>query len=334
MAEMDNTTSGIIWQWLSEHRQDVLDYFATIMRDASDIQLVNFDADRHMGLLATFVYQGVRRVDNVKPSSLVEGFTKLNEELRIRCEAAAAEAERQGTYAKTQGDRADECIAGYQALYTKVKNQGDTAEQQGANAQSICDAVTAWYPPFKRNAEDWIDATKATWNDWYPLTKRTWDNWYAERLSQWVAFYTDGVVPTWNAFWDGVQADWADWTAKETARQRAELERIANELLRVADEKTRQANEQQRQANEQQRQANEEVRLNGTIRQNVNTGKYERLNQRTGEWEETENYWLGGLIAYRFYTDPKTGRIHVVKNNLDRVNVSLVNGRLRATYID
>lgn len=327
MAEIDNTTSGIVWQWLAEHKQDVLDYFASIMREASDIQLVNFDSTRHMGLLATYVYQGLRRVDNVKPASLVEGLSRLNEDLRIRCENAAAEAERQGTYAKNQGDRVDDCITGYNTLYTKVKNQGDTAEQQGARAQSIYNTVNNWYSPFKSGAESWLSTSQATWADWYPSTKSAWDTWYAARVRQWLDWYTNGIVPTWNTFWSGVQDDWQDWTDKEAARQRAELERIANELLRVADEKTRQANEQQRQANE-------EVRLNGTIRQNVNTGKYERLNQRTGEWEETENYWLGGLIAYRFYTDPKTGRIHVVKNNLDRVNVSLVNGRLRATYID
>jgi len=73
MAEIDNTTSGIIWQWLAEHKQDVLDYFASIMREASDIQLVNFDVDRHMGLLATYIYQGVRRVDHLHLSGCKEG---------------------------------------------------------------------------------------------------------------------------------------------------------------------------------------------------------------------------------------------------------------------
>ena len=326
MAEMDNTTSGIMWQWLSEHKQDVLDYFATIMREASDIQLVNFDAERHMGLLATFVYQGVRRVDNVKPSSLVEGLTRLDEELRRRCEAAAAEAERQGTYAKTQGDRADDCISDCQALYTRVKNQGDTAEQQGASAQSIYDTVNSWYNPFKTNAENWIAEAKADWNDWYPSTQSGWNNWYNARVRQWLDWYTNGVVPDWNDFWSGVQSDWADWTTKEAARQRAELERIDNEHLRQADEEVRKRNEQQRQANE-------EVRLDGTWRQNLETGKWERLNQRTGQWEDTGNYWLGGLIAYRFYTDPKTGRIHVVKNNNDRVNFSLEKGRLKGSYV-
>ncbi len=32
--------SGIMWQWLAEHKQDILDYFSTIMREASEIQLV------------------------------------------------------------------------------------------------------------------------------------------------------------------------------------------------------------------------------------------------------------------------------------------------------
>jgi len=327
MAEFDNTTSGIMWQWLAEHKQDVLDYFASIMREASDIQLVNYDSARHMGLLATYVYQGLRRVDNVKPSSLVEGLSGLNEELRIRCENAAAEAERQGSYAKTQGDRVDNAITGYNDLYQRVKSQGNTAEQQGARAQTIYDTVNAWYSPFKQNAENWLSASKADWNDWYPSTKSSWNTWYAQRQQAWTDWYTNGVVPNWNLFWQGVQADWADWTAKETARQRAELERIANELVREAEERTRKANETQRQANE-------EVRLNGTWRQNLETGKWEKLNQRTGQWEDTGTYWLGGLIAYRFYTNPKTGRIHVVKNNNDRVNARLERGRLKASYTD
>ena len=325
MAEIDNTTSGIIWQWLSEHKQDVLDFFASIMREASDIQLVNFDTQRHMGLLATFVYQGVRRVDNVKPASLLEGLTRLNEDLRIRCENAASEAETQANYAKTQGDRVDAGILDLTDLKTRVKNQGDTAEQQGANAQSICDTVTNWYTPFKRDAESWIDITKADWAVWYPSTQGTWNQWYNDRVAQWAAWFTNGIVPDWDMFWAGVQSDWADWTSKEAARQRNELERISKELLRVADEETRKLNEQQRQANE-------EVRLNGTFRQNVSTGNWERLNQRTGEWEDTGNSWMGGLFAYTFYTDPKTGRGHVIKNGMDHVSFSIRNGRLIGTY--
>ena len=267
MAELDNTTSGIVWQWLAEHKQDVLDYFAAIMREASDIQLVNFDVDRHMGLLATYVYHGLHRVDNVKPSTLLEGLTGLNDALRIRCENAASEAERQGAYAKNQGDRVDDKILELTELKQTVISQGNEAEQKGNNAQDICDAVTRWYSPFKTDAEEWISGAKTEWAAWYPTTQSTWDEWYAARLSQWASWYTNGVVPAWDAFWAGVQADWRDWTAKETARQQAELERIANELLRQADEEVRKANEQNRlsnetarQQNEQNRQSNEQIR--------------------------------------------------------------------------
>ena len=325
MAEIDNTTSAIMWQWLAEHKQVVLDYFASIMREASDIQLVNFDVDRHMGLLATYVFQGIHRVDNVKPSSLVEGLTRLNDELRIRCENAAAEAERQGAYAEQQGDRVDDRILDLTNLKQTVTQQGNTAEQQGINAQNICDEVTAWYPPFKADAEDWLYYQKADWADWYPSTQSTWNDWYAARVQQWLSWYTDGVVPTWDNFWAGVQNDWSDWTAKETARQRAELDRIAAELTRRADEEVRQQKELERQQAE-------EVRLDGTFRQNTDTGQWERLNQRSGEWEDTGNSWMGGLFAFKFYTDPKTGRCHVVKNSIDKVSFSIRNGRLIGTY--
>lgn len=325
MAEIDNTTSAIMWQWLAEHKQVVLDYFASIMREASDIQLVNFDVDRHMGLLATYVFQGIHRVDNVKPSSLVEGLTRLNDELRIRCENAAAEAERQGAYAEQQGDRVDDRILDLTNLKQTVTQQGNTAEQQGINAQNICDEVTAWYPPFKADAEDWLYYQKADWADWYPSTQSTWNDWYAARVQQWLSWYTDGVVPTWDNFWAGVQNDWSDWTAKETARQRAELDRIAAELTRRADEEVRQQKELERQQAE-------EVRLDGTFRQNTDTGQWERLNQRTGVWEDTGNSWMGGLFAFKFYTNPKTGRCHVVKNSIDKVSFSIRNGRLIGTY--
>ena len=120
----------------------------------------------------------------------------------------------------------------------------------------------------------------------------------------------------------------------ETARANAETQRNLAELDRIEAELERISKELERKAAEAQRQQNEEVRHNGTFRQNTESGKWERLNQRTGEWEDTGNYWLGGLIAYRFYTDPATGRIHVVKNNTDRVNFRLENGRLKGMYVD
>lgn len=333
MAEIDNTTSGIVWQWLAEHKQDVLDWFASIMREASDIQLVNFDTERHMGLLATFVYQGVRRVDNVKPQSVLEGLTALNEALRIRCENAASEAERQGTYAKTQGDRVDEKILDITELKATVAQQGNTAQQQGANAQAICNTVTQWYTPFKTDAESWISGVKGDWNTWYPLTQGTWDDWYAARLAQWTSFYTNGVVPTWDAFWAGVQADWQDWTAKELARQQAELERIANELLRVADENVRKQNEQTRQANEQTRQQNEQTRQSQELqREGAEVLRQQTFEtnetQRQQDFEDAETRRIEAMLVTEFYVDLDDMMLTILQPEADTIEYDVEDGYL------
>lgn len=209
MGEVDNTTSGIMWQWLAEHKQDILDYFSTIMREASDIQLANFDVERHAGLLASYIYQGVRRIDNVKPTTLVEGLSQLGAAVRERCDNAAANAERAASYAQQQGDRVDDAIAGYQALYSRVSQQGNTAELQGADAQAIHDAINLWYNGtnnngFKYNAET-LFAQAQAFDD-------------AVRQS-WAAFYTNGVVPDWNLFWAGVLNNWQQWLDEEASRK-------------------------------------------------------------------------------------------------------------------
>lgn len=349
MAEIDNTMSGIMWQWLAEHKQDVLDYFGSIMREASDIQLVNFDSQRHMGLLATFVYQGVRRVDNVKPQSVVEGLTRLNEELRIRCENAASEAERQGTYAKTQGDRVDQGILDLTNLKNTVQQQGNTAEQQGANAQSICDTVTNWYTPFKTNAENWLSDTKADWNQWYPQTQDEWDDWYQARLQQWASWYTNGIVPTWNDFWDGVQQDWQNWSAAESLRQARELDRIANELLRVADEEVRQQNEQERQRKEAERIAAENQRQIDEAERQVAESQRQRTfetneanrqqtfddneAQRQQDFEDAENERMESMLITRAYIDYSNFHLKFLTPEANTADYKVRNGHLKITVL-
>lgn len=325
--------SGIMWQWLSEHKQDVLDFFVSIMREASDIQLVNFDQQRHMGLLATFVYQGVRRVDNVKPASLLEGLTSLNEALRIRCENAASEAETQANYAKAQGDRVDNGILELTTLKNTVKSQGDIAEQQGANAQSIFDTVTQWYAPFKTGSENWISDTKADWNQWYPSTQSTWNEWYQARVSQWLSWYTNDVVPTWDSFWGDVQDDWDDWTAKERARQNAELERIAYELLRRADEEVRQQKELERQTNEGERISAENQRQIDEAQRQLAEGKRQQTfeeneAQRQQDFEDAEFERMRMMLLTEAFIDFDDMSLNIVQPEEDDTDWEIEDGEL------
>jgi hypothetical protein len=308
----DFTQNQEIWQWLDAHWEEFADYWQSKMKDVSSVELISYDQNKVKGVLASFRWQGVNKVVTVTPQSLIEGLAQLNEDLRERCEEAAEAAENAATYANQKGDyalseghRVNALITEITALKAQVKQQGDTAQAQGAAADTLRQQISNWYSQFKSSAESWLS----------------------------------DIVPQWNAFWKAASNAFEQWTAaendrksKEIIRQQNEAVRYDNESARSASESERQAAESLRDAAEQQRIIHEEIRLDGTFRQNANTGNWERLNQRTNEWEDSGNSWQGGLLAYRFYTDWSSGRIHVVKNSLDKVNFSIRKGRLVATY--
>ena len=204
-----------------------------------------------------------------------------------------------------------ETLAREEAAYAEyAEEQGDYAKSKGDEALAIKNTVTTWYNPFRDNVEQWAGdaATAESQRAAAELIRTNQEN---TRVSQ------------------------------ESSRSAAELLRVSAENYRIAAEQERAAAELERireellrKAAETQRQQNEEARLDGVFRQNAETGTWERRNLRTGVWEDTGNFWLGGLMAYRFYTDPATGRIHVVRNNADRITFSLENGRLKAHYVE
>lgn len=275
-----------------------LEYLRSHMSAIEQVELATV-TDGIVSFPATQVLGGVQKTVRV-PLSIITAVIDADLE---QVKEAARYAQEQGDYAKAEGDYADE-----QGDY--ASEQGDYAKEQGNAALAAKDIVTTWYNPFRDNVEQWA-ADAASAENQRIAAENT-------RKSQETARQN---------------AETARASA-ETARANAETQRNLAELDRIEAELERISKELERKAAEAQRQQNEEVRLNGTFRQNTESGKWERLNQRTDEWEDTGNYWLGGLIAYRFYTDPATGRIHVVKNNTDRVNFRLENGRLKGMYVD
>ena len=275
-----------------------LEYLRSHMSAIEQVELATV-TDGIVSFPATQVLGGVQKTVRV-PLSIITAVIDADLE---QVKEAARYAQEQGDYAKAEGD-----YAGEQGDY--ASEQGDYAKEQGNAALAAKDIVTTWYNPFRDNVEQWA-ADAASAENQRIAAENT-------RKSQETARQN---------------AETARASA-ETARANAETQRNLAELDRIEAELERISKELERKAAEAQRQQNEEVRLNGTFRQNTESGKWERLNQRTGEWEDTGNYWLGGLIAYRFYTDPATGRIHVVKNNTDRVNFRLENGRLKGMYVD
>ena len=136
---MEPTLNERIWQWLDAHKQEFFDWWASQTKDASQLELVAFDADRHVGALMTYSSGGVKKVVNVSPSTLVEGLAALNDELRQRCINAAVNAENWGQFAKEQGEtaeslnaRAEELINEMEALESAL----DEAEQGRVSAEA------------------------------------------------------------------------------------------------------------------------------------------------------------------------------------------------------
>ena len=188
---MDYTQNETLRQIFDEHWEEFCDYWAARTRDASQVETVRFDSERHTGVLMRLEWQGLKKIVAVTPQELLEGLTLLNEELRQRCIAGAESAEQaagyatsQGDYAKREGDRVDALIQEISLLKQRVKEQGDTAEAQGNAAQAMKEEVEEWYWPFRSAAEQWYSGVVAAWNSWFAGIKADWTAWLAARLRE------------------------------------------------------------------------------------------------------------------------------------------------------
>lgn len=216
---MDYTQNQEIWQWLDLHWDEFCDYWASKMKEASNVEQIAYDPERISGLLANFKWQGVSKVVKVTPDSLLQALSQLNDALRQRCiegaeaaEIAAGYANSQGDYAKSQGDRIDALIQEITTLKALVKSQGDTAEAQGAATENLRQQVDSWYTPFKATAEAWYSEVTGAWSAWFDATKSAWSAWFDATKEAWNTWYGD-TVTTWNAWFSTTKDAWDTWFA-------------------------------------------------------------------------------------------------------------------------
>ena len=80
---MDYTQNETLRQIFDEHWEEFCDYWAARTRDASQVETVRFDSERHTGVLMRLEWQGLKKIVAVTPQELLEGLTLLNEELRL-----------------------------------------------------------------------------------------------------------------------------------------------------------------------------------------------------------------------------------------------------------
>ena len=79
---MEYTQNEMLRQIFDEHWQEFCDYWAAKTRDASQIETVSFDQERHTGVLMRLEWQGLKKIVVVTPQDLLAGLAQLNEELR------------------------------------------------------------------------------------------------------------------------------------------------------------------------------------------------------------------------------------------------------------
>ena len=92
---MDYTQNETLRQIFDEHWEEFCDYWAARTRDASQVETVRYDSERHTGVLMRLEWQGLKKIVAVTPQDLLESLSQLNEELRQRCvEGAEAGAQR------------------------------------------------------------------------------------------------------------------------------------------------------------------------------------------------------------------------------------------------
>lgn len=216
---MDYTQNETLRQIFDEHWEEFCDYWAARTRDASQVETVRYDSERHTGVLMRLEWQGLKKIVAVTPQDLLESLSQLNEELRQRCingaeaaEEAAGYATSQGDYAKREGDRVDALIQEISLLKQRVKEQGDTAEAQGNAAQAMKEEVEEWYSPFRSAAEQWYSGITSEWRSWYAETKNDWYTWFAARKEEWTEWFGD-VTSGWRSWYAATKDDWNTWLA-------------------------------------------------------------------------------------------------------------------------
>ncbi len=237
------TDREMLIQWLDEHWTDVLKYFGAKMKNATEVETMAYDEDKVIGMLCSFVYEGVRKVVNVTPMSLVEGLTHLSEDLARRCEDAAIHAEQQGEYAERQADRVSDAYLDITEQKELAQRMAEYAEEQADRIEYLRGEVTEWFGEtpgagVRKTVSDWLSGTQQAWNSWWDgikddwsgwflAKKAEWNSWFSATNDDWTAWYTgivgevsgwfSGAVQEWNAWFAARKNDWTAWFGDTTA---------------------------------------------------------------------------------------------------------------------
>lgn len=242
----DFTIQNIINNYVDTHVDEIVARLRLHMKDASTLELEPYDPIRHRGLLMLFIHEGVQKIVDVKPDTLLQSVTIREQEVMERVNAAVQAAENQTSLiatqetsrsqAESQRQLAEEARAAAELLRaaaegTRVtaentrQTQEQTRQEQETTRQTAEQSRSSWFNTFRSTVEGWYsNPTEGTGIlERWTAFKNGADAWRTQASSAWDSFFgataesEGGVRKIWNTFYTAAQSLWSQLTQSVSA---------------------------------------------------------------------------------------------------------------------
>lgn len=252
----DFTIQNIINNYIDTHIDEIVGRLRLHMKDPANLELVPYDPARHRGLLMLFIHEGVHKIVDVQPESLLESILIREQEVMDRVNAAAQAAEDLTQLITTQEDSralaesrrriAEEERAAAELLRAAEEGRRVTAENgrqsqeqtrqdQETARQTAEQSRSSWYSTFRSAVERWYsspnDGTgiKERWETF----KSSADSWDSLKRAAWDTFFgatpdsEGGVRKLWSTFYSSAVSLWNQLSQNASAATQTALDAAA-----------------------------------------------------------------------------------------------------------
>ena len=291
---MDNSVQTLINSIVDNNLSLILDRFATKMQEASELQVVDYDALRHQAVLMQYTWEGVHQLQAVRPDTYLADALALMTQAVNRANAATQQAEsintqissaeEQRVLAETARANAEDLRAAAEQLRVAAEQNRVSAENtRGTNEQTrqtqeqarvsaelsrsgqfnvLMNLIEDWYSnddPADPGIKERVEGMETDFSNWEESAQNGFNAWFGQTEN------SEGSIRKAAKTWlTGAQSDYqalnTTMTNNEQTRQTQEQTRQTNETARGTAETARETAEGTRSSNEQTRQANEQTR--------------------------------------------------------------------------
>lgn len=247
---MEPTIQNIINNWVDTHVDQIVARLSLHMRDAATIEQEPYNALLHRGLLMLYVHEGVNKIVDVQPESLLEAILIREQEVMDRVNAACDDAEDtihemedlNETVSENERLRrlAEEERAARELLRIAEENSRNLAENsrqsQEQNRQTKEDerqaaeqSRSSWFDVFRNTVETWFskpsdgsgikerwEAFKSSSELWDSVKRSAWDTFFGATADS-----EGSVRKLWSTFFSTVQSLWAQQSQDAAAATQA-----------------------------------------------------------------------------------------------------------------